>query len=309
MKDLVTPRQVAQAIDMSESSLKRWCDQGLIPTVRTAGGHRRLPVNGVLTFLRNSGFQLIHPELLGLPPSTTGGQERKIHAERDRLRQALHAGDEEVCTEVVMNLYLAGIPMSRICDEVFVPIFDGIHETSANAQEAIYHERRACEICHRVLHEVRRAMPELSPTATIALGGTLEGDPFTLGSSMCEMILRENGWRACSLGAMLPFLSLRQAICDMRPKLVWLSVSVIHNLDQFLKEFNHLARLAMENQVALVIGGRAITPEISEQLSAAHYCDSFESLERFAQKMFPAIKPKPIAEISADGESPSSKLT
>jgi len=274
---------------MSESSLKRWCDQGLIPTVRTAGGHRRLPVNGVLTFLRNSGYQLVHPELLGLPPSTTGGQDRKLHIEKSRLEQAFRQGDEDVGTEVVMNLYLAGIPMSAICDEVFLPIFNEIRETSDNRQEAVYLERRACELGHRVLHEVRRAMPELPPAALIALGGTLDGDPFTLASSMSEMVLRENGWRACSLGAMLPFLSLRQAVCDMRPRLVWLNVSAIPDQNFFLKGFDELSRLTADSEVTLAIGGRALTPELLSQMQFNERYHTLHELEQFARSLSPMM--------------------
>ena len=70
VKKLVTPKQVAQAIDVSESSLKRWCDRGLLTTVRTAGGHRRLALDDVFQFLRQSGQQLVRPELLGLPSNT-----------------------------------------------------------------------------------------------------------------------------------------------------------------------------------------------------------------------------------------------
>ncbi|WP_437193029.1 helix-turn-helix domain-containing protein [Planctomicrobium sp. SH527] len=287
MKDLLTPRQVAQAIDMSESSLKRWCDQGLIPTVRTAGGHRRLPINGVLTFLRNSGYRLLHPELLGLPPSTTGGQERKLHGERERLAIALEQGDEQVCTEVVLNLYLAGIPMSTICDDVFSPIFESIASRPGPHEITVYQERRACEICHRVLHEVRRAMPELLPTAPIAVGGSLEGDPYTLASSMIEMVLRENGWRACSLGAMLPFLSLRQAVCDMRPKLVWLNVSAIRDQDTFLTEFDLLAKLAETNDVSLVVGGKAITANLMVNRQFGTRCETFRQLETYAKTLVP----------------------
>jgi excisionase family DNA binding protein len=65
MKELITPKQVARAIGVSESSLKRWCDRGLIPTVRTAGGHRRLPISGVLSYLRETGHEMVRPELLG----------------------------------------------------------------------------------------------------------------------------------------------------------------------------------------------------------------------------------------------------
>ena len=47
MKTTISPRQVARAIGVGESTLKRWCDRGLIPMLKTAGGHRRLAVSDV----------------------------------------------------------------------------------------------------------------------------------------------------------------------------------------------------------------------------------------------------------------------
>jgi len=65
MKELISPKQVALALGVSEASLKRWCDKGLIPAIRTAGGHRRLPINGVIHFIRQTGQHLVRPEVLG----------------------------------------------------------------------------------------------------------------------------------------------------------------------------------------------------------------------------------------------------
>jgi methanogenic corrinoid protein MtbC1 len=308
VKDLVTPRQVAQAIDVSESSLKRWCDQGLIPTVRTAGGHRRMPVNGVLNFLRNSGYQLIHPEVLGLPPATQGGRDRKLNAERERLAAALMSGDEQICVEVVLNLYLAGHPMSTICDEVLSSVFDEIGEKCGCGQMSVYQERRSCELCHRVMLEVRRALPELRPEAPIAIGCTIDGDRETLPSLMTEMVLRENGWRACSLGSMLPFLSLRQAICDMRPKLCWMTFSVIREPEEFILEFAKVSELARENHVALVVSGRALTSDLRRRMQYSCFCDTFAQLELFARQIYPVERKTPTAD-SAGGNEPSDEET
>ena len=59
MRDLLTPKQVARAIDVSESSIKRWCDKGVIPTQYTAGGHRRITMADTLEFLRTGKYQLV----------------------------------------------------------------------------------------------------------------------------------------------------------------------------------------------------------------------------------------------------------
>lgn len=284
MKELVSPRQVAQAINVSESSLKRWCDQGKIPTVYTAGGHRRIPVNGVLAFLRESGHEIHNPELLGLPAATTGGGERKLQNERSRLVRALVAGEEAVCVEVTLNLYLAKHPMSVICDEVLSKAFEEVGQKWEDGEIAVYHERRSCELCQRAMHEVRRIFPELSADAPIAVGGTVDGDPYTLASSMVELVLRDLGWRATSLGNMLPFSSLTHALCDTRPKLFWVSVSVIRELNSFLEQFERLSTLAFENDVTLVVGGQALADDVRKQMRYSAYCDNFQHLETIAHE-------------------------
>ncbi len=63
----ISPNQAARAMGVSESSLKRWCDQGLIKLVRTAGGHRKLSRADVLRFIRERDQPLASPEVLGLP--------------------------------------------------------------------------------------------------------------------------------------------------------------------------------------------------------------------------------------------------
>lgn len=284
MKELVSPRQVAQAIAVSESSLKRWCDKGIIPTVYTAGGHRRIPVSGVLTFLRDSGVKIQNPEILGLSPATTGGAERKLQEERQRLFNAMVAGDEVVSIEIILNLYLANHPLYVICDDVLTQVLADIGQHWNAGDVAIYQERRSCELCHRMLHELRRVFPELPANAPIAVGGTVDGDPYTLASSMAELVLKDVGWRASSLGNMLPFSSLVQAMCDTRPKLFWVSVSSIRNEENFLAEFDRLSATAFANGVALVVGGAALTESVRKRMRYTAYCDNFQHLATIANE-------------------------
>ncbi len=164
MEKLVTPKQVAQAIGVSESSLKRWCDKGLIQTVRTAGGHRRLPVHGVVQFLRDSGQKLVRPELLGLP-STTGQGEMVIERAAEGVVEALVAGDEQRCRRLVFDLYLAGQSACSICDLVLAPAFHEIGRLWGCGDVAVYRERRACEITLRALYDLRQMIPPLPSEA------------------------------------------------------------------------------------------------------------------------------------------------
>ena len=108
MDKLLSPKQVAVAIGASESSLKRWCDQGLIETVRTAGGHRRLSVSSVLGYLQKTGHQLIAPEILGLPPLTAGAGQRSMAKARGALLDALTQCHDTAARQIVIEAFTAG---------------------------------------------------------------------------------------------------------------------------------------------------------------------------------------------------------
>ena len=65
-KSLLTPKDLADAIGASESALRRWVDGGRIRMLRTAGGHRRIPLQEAIRFVRQTGATIVRPELLGL---------------------------------------------------------------------------------------------------------------------------------------------------------------------------------------------------------------------------------------------------
>ncbi|MGL5096282.1 MAG: helix-turn-helix domain-containing protein, partial [Planctomycetia bacterium] len=122
MSEYVTPKQVAKAIGVSESSLKRWCDKGLLVFSRTAGGHRRVHRSAAIRFLRETSQTLVEPEILGLPPRTgqnAGGAGQVV----DLMAAALCNGDVEQFRRLVFDLYLANQSLVDLCDRIITPAF------------------------------------------------------------------------------------------------------------------------------------------------------------------------------------------
>jgi MerR family transcriptional regulator, light-induced transcriptional regulator len=284
LKKLVTPKQVAQAINVSESSLKRWCDQGLLTAIRTAGGHRRLALEDVFQFLRKSGQQLVRPELLGLP-SNTGQSTVVIGRAREQICDALVAGDEDQCRRIVLDLYLAGHSTAEICDEVLATAFRDIGDLWECGDVSVYRERLACEICFKVLHELRMAVRTPPAEAPKAIGGTLEWDPYRLPTTMIEIVMRELGWKATSLGTRLPAATIADAVRDNRPRLLWISASCVESMPDFLQQFAHLHSVATETGTAVVVGGRALTGDIRQKMDYSAYGDNLRHLVMFASSM------------------------
>lgn len=66
MKPTLSPKELAEAIGVSESSLKRWVDEGVIQASRTRGGHRRIALAEAVRYIRESGIPIIRPDILGI---------------------------------------------------------------------------------------------------------------------------------------------------------------------------------------------------------------------------------------------------
>lgn len=281
-RELLTPKQVALAIGVSESSLKRWCDRGALQTVRTVGGHRRLPLNGVLRFLQQSGQPLVRPELLGLP-ARCGQTPRSLTRASEDLLAALLEPNDELTRRIVFDLYLAGHRLATIFDQVIQPAFQQIGACWERGAAEVFEERTACEMTQRVLHELRLAWNITDPIRPLALGGTLSGDEYRIPTSMVELVLLECQWRALSLGTNLPAEAFCAALERHRPALVWLSVSAISDSGRFLQDFRLVSEFAQAAGIPLVVGGQALTEDLRRQIRFTTFCENLQQLESFAE--------------------------
>ncbi len=290
MKDVLTPKQVGRAINVSESSVKRWCDKGEIPTIYTPGGHRRIALSTVLALVREGKHSLVYPEALGLP-ATSGQTIRVVERARRNLTEALVEGNEPRCRQLVIDLYSAGQSLSAICDEVIAAAFREIGDRWSCGRAEVYQERRGCEITLHIMHELRSVLPTPPVDAPLAMGGAPIGDQYNLGTTMAELVLRDAKWNAVSLGDNLPFETLAAAIREHQPKLFWLSCSHIANEVEFLSGYQELYdQFGMD--VAFVVGGYALTDQLRQKMKFSSYCDNMQHLEGFAQTLRSAIGEK-----------------
>jgi excisionase family DNA binding protein len=292
----ITTRQAAQALGVSEASLKRWCDQGLLPTARTPGGHRRLPLNGIVEFVRQRHLELVQPGLLGLPELNrrSAGDSAGL---REAMQAALENADESEFRRLLLGSYVAATPAVELLDDVVAPAFHAIGDRWAHGEVAIYAERRAVELCTRELHQLRMFLPAPAPEAPQAIGGTLTGDPYSLPTTMLEIALREAGWRAQSYGCGLPATTLVDALHRVRPRVLWLSVSAFETEAGFLEEYKALYAVAQNLRVAVLVGGRMLTAPLRELIQYSAYGDNLRHAVAFVR----ALTPTPPA--PANGES------
>jgi excisionase family DNA binding protein len=251
----LTPREFAEAIGVSESSVKRWVDRGAIEAMRTAGGHRRISIQEAGRYLRERSIPLVRPDLLGLSDLVAyGSEERESGDTAARFFDYLHRGAEPEARGLILSQYLEGKSVAEIIDGPFCAAMDRIGELWTREPSGIFWEHRATQIALQALARLRLLL-NVPADAPVAVGGAPAGDRYFLPSMAVAAVLEGEAMRAVNLGPDTPAKSLALGAEDLNARLVWLSVSFAADPDQIRDDILGLLPALSERGTALVVGG------------------------------------------------------
>lgn len=136
----------------------------------------------------------------------------------------------------------------------------------------------------RLVHELRRLLPEPIGAAPLAMGGTAAGDQYQMPTQLIDLVFRENGWRSENLGCDLPFSSMLSAARKHMPKIFWLSISHVRDEAQFIVDCDHFAK-QLPKGILLVVGGHALHEGLRKKLTFSSHCDNMHQLATLARSI------------------------
>ena len=215
----LSPKALAEAIGVSESSVKRWADDGRIQIQRTSGGHRRIPLAEAARFVREERLTLADPASLGLVVP------HHLEAAADPIEAALRRGATTELHDLLASRYLAGEPLASLFDGPLAHGLAAVGELWNSDDSGIFVEHRASAAVRDALAGLGRLVPKPAAAAPRAVGGCLAGDPGQLATAMASLVLASEGLATMDLGADTPASALLHAAGDHDAGLVWLSIT------------------------------------------------------------------------------------
>ena len=237
MDELLSNVEVGRLAGVGPTAVKRWADQGLLPCVRTAGGHRRFHRAEVEKFLlaaRGSGGSAFVDLLL----QTDGlGVEARLLTERSRLGSWLAVAEMlgEALAELG-NRWRAGTV-------------------------SIVQEHLASERLSRALARIGDALP-VAPGAPRCMLACAEGDRHALGLSLLEVALREAGWATLWAGQDTPAADLAEVARQREAEMIAVSASAASTEPEaLLRQAEMLGAACSRAGVALAYGGSGAWPD------------------------------------------------
>jgi methanogenic corrinoid protein MtbC1 len=285
VKTTLSPKGLGRAIGVSESSLKRWVDSGLLDVARTAGGHRRIQTAEAIRFIREQGFAVARPDALGLDdvdalePGAAQGDAATI------LRRALEQGDAAQARGIALDRFLAGQPLSLIVDRLLAPAMRAIGDDWRHGAEGIAVEHRAADICTQILHQIRWLTP--APQARpVAVGGAPEDEAYVLPSLMAASVLATDGWaEVTDMSAHTPLGVLARTAANMQARLVWLALSAQRST-RAKENCVRTLREALDHEGChgdLVVGGPALNGVQLPSRGGVYHAHSMSELAAYAR--------------------------
>lgn len=276
---MLSPRQLAEALGVSESSLKRWVDAGKITAARTEGGHRKIALSEAVRFIRETNAPVAQPALLDMPEIAVA-HERAL-AGQDRLYTHLVDGDLMAARGWLLSRYLSGASVAELCDGPVREAMHALGELWHHDEAGIFVEHRGTDICLQALAQLRNTFA--SPAnAPLALGATPEDDPYLLPTFMAATVVAAAGLRAVNLGPDTPVIAMKAAVAHHRPALLWISASA--TMPPALIEELGAWLVSLPSTTRVVIGGRSSQP-LCEAYPSLRCVESMQDLATIASEV------------------------
>ena len=281
----LTSSEAARVLGASEASVKRWADGGLLPSLRTVGGHRRFRPEDVAAFRRGRlASKDADISENRVTPVEEFQRERIERAEElsSSMFETLLKGQVETASEVFIRLRSKGFSVARLSDEVLCPALRRVGELWQAGELSVAEEHLATRTAISAV-QILRGSFQLRGHEGPAICCSVEDDFHELPVTLSALTLEGLGWDVVNLGTSTPFYALAEAVERFSPRLICVASTVFKHPDRAAREFAEFAGAAARAGASVVLGGAGFCAGgVRRRFPADLHADTFLQLEEHA---------------------------
>lgn len=263
-KTILSTADVARLFDVTETTVKRWADEGELKCQKTPGGHRKFQIRNVVEFADRNNFEPL--ATLALPGTDQmAGAIQLAVLERDYAKlveafvdRALSPDRHDLALFLVY-LYEHKIAPWEIYDLIVRPGMQLIGEKWMKGEIDIAQEHRAS---HETLESLSRLQTEVyvkPPAGKSVLCACLDSEMHEIGLRTAYYVFEAEGWHTVYLGSLTPFRSLLRSVSETRPDVVCLSATGPDNYQELEAKLRQLRNTVDAYGGKVILGGRLAT--------------------------------------------------
>lgn len=287
----LTSRETARLLGVSEASVKRWADGGLLPMEKTAGGHRRFRPEDVALFRREEFREATRRAFkreaaAPRPRHPPDGGARNVESDgalADTLYLSLLDGQDEEASALLINLYLGGRGVASIADATVCAAMRRVGDSWHQGKLSVAEEHVATRAALTSLQALRASLDAPGGHGLLAVCCSTEEDFHELPVQAAALVLEGAGWEVVNLGTSTPFYALAEAVGRFAPRLVCVASTILHDLERSAREYAGVRAAAVRDGAAVALGGAGFSDAgVRRRFPAELHADDFRQLEEFA---------------------------
>jgi methanogenic corrinoid protein MtbC1 len=207
------------------------------------------------------------------------------------LWKALRDGQGDEARAIIRSTYASGVAVETLADEIVAPAMKKLGHDWQTSRIDVWQEHRGTQLCAGALYDLKEDLEaRAEKNRPVAVGGAPQGDPYLLPTLLAQYVLLDAGWEAVNLGPNTPLASVAKAVKELRPRLLWISVSYLENREAFIQGYKDLYRVAERQGVAVAAGGQALQESLRSAIPYTTYGDGLSHLAAFARTLHPRPK-------------------
>lgn len=277
----LTTKEVARLLQVSEATVKRWADDGVLQSSKTAGGHRRFSTRSIASLRRERGIGTTP----ALPPPAKKDRATSLSSSA-RFTELLLQGQEKDAAALLIHAYMEGQSLVELFDKTITDAMHEVGELWFRGEITIADEHLATRAVLSALQGLRGVVIPAGPKGMKAICCGIDGDLHELPVHLAEIILETEGWDTRNLGPNTPLFTLREMITQQRPQLVCISARNIVDLDRATSEYVQLRKVTGRLGAAVVLGGEGFRdPAIRLRFPSDLYAENFAGLAEFVKPL------------------------
>lgn len=256
-KTILSTADVARLFSVTETTVKRWADEGTLRCQKTPGGHRKFEIRNVVDFAEKNNFDPVGVLVYAGDKKFSESLQVAILARdfgaliRMYVERALSPDTTDLFA-FLSFLYEHRIPLADIYDRVLRPGMAEIGEMWAAGKIGVSHEHRASYETMDALAKLQTEILLKPPTGKHALCACLGQELHEIGLRCTANVFESEGWRVHYLGARTPADAIISSIREVRPDVISLSITNLEPGREIVED------LAAISGAAESIGGRII---------------------------------------------------
>lgn len=260
-KTVLSTAEVARLFSVTETTVKRWADDGTLNCQKTPGGHRKFLMRHVAEFATEHHFEPIGAlQLSGKDRAAARVETAVLLRDYPTLAEVFVekalSPDVTDLTMYFSYLYQHHLQLWEIYDHVLTPGMREIGERWVRGEIGIGHE-------HRASYEVLDALAKLQAQVRIkertdlsVVCACLNDELHEIGLRCAANLFESEGWSVHYLGARTPAHVLVATVAELTPSVVSVSVTSPPAGGGQWEDLRRVVDAARAGGAVTVLGGR-----------------------------------------------------